>query len=235
MAMQSVNVEALDLELVLDRLGKRGQVTHKRAYGDWHRLSELEDDFRSAGMEVIDLPPAEHAGSTNVSIRLALDALELCYAKQSPDTFVLFSAEADLSPLVEKLKGAKKKVLGLGIHDAVLPVLAEVCDEFLFYNELDPSTATTELPNPDEIDEAKAPWYSALVETIDSLGEDGVEVIWGSRLKREMSKRQPELDLASLGFATFSEFLEDADRYQVIRLERDDRSGSYYVAGNPDQ
>jgi hypothetical protein len=233
MAMQSANVEDLDLERVLDQLDRRGQVVYKKAYGDWHRLTELEDDFRSAGVEVIDLPPAEQAAGTSVSMPLALDALELCYSSQPPDTYVLFSAEADLTPLVEKLKAAKKQVLGLGIHDAVLPALAEACDEFLFYNEFSPSGAETQVP--EETDETTTPLFSALVEIIDSLGEEGSEVIWGAKLKREMRNRQPDLDLGSLGFATFSEFLEDADRHQIIRLERDDRSGSYYVAATPRQ
>jgi uncharacterized LabA/DUF88 family protein len=233
MAMQSANVEDLDLKLVLDQLGRRGQVVHKKAYGDWHRLSELEDDFRSAGVDVIDLPPAEHSGGTSVSMPLALDAMELCYSSQAPDIFVLFSAETDLTPLVEKLKAARKQVLGLGIHDAVLPVLAEACDEFLFYNEFSPSEPETQIP--EETDETRSPLFTALVEIIDSLGEEGSEVIWGAKLKREMRNRQPDLDLGSLGFATFSEFLEDADRHQIIRLERDDRSGSYYVAATPRQ
>lgn len=233
MSMRSVNVEDLDLGLLLNQLGKRGQMASKRAYGDWQRLNDLEDDFRSAGLEVIDIPPTEHSGSTSVSIQLALDAMELCYSAQAPDTFVIFSAEADLAPLVEKLKGAKKQVLGVGIHDAVLPVLAEVCDEFIFYNELAPAEEAVE--ESAEIDESKAPLFSALVEIIESLGEAGDEVIWGSKLKREMRRRLPEFDAGSLGYSTFSEFLEDADRHQVIRLERDDRSGSYYVSGKPRQ
>lgn len=237
MAMRSVNVENLDLGLLLNQLGRRGQVAIKKAYGDWHRLNDLEDDFRSAGLEVIEIPPTEHSGSTSISIRLALDAMELCYSAQTPDTFVIFSAEADLAPLVEKLKGAKKQVLGLGIHDAVLPILAEVCDEFIFYNELAPELAPANeaIEKSEEIDGSKAPLFSALTEIIESLGEEGDEVIWGSRLKREMRRRQPDFDAGSLGYSTFSEFLEDADRHQVIRLERDDRSGSYYVAGNPRQ
>ena len=233
MAMRSANVEDLDLNLLLSQLGKRGQVACKKAYGDWQRLNDLEDDFRSAGLEVIDIAASGHSGSANVSIPLALDAMELCYSAQAPDTFVIFSAEADLAPLVEKLKGAKKQVLGLGIHDAVLPVLAEVCDEFIFFNELAP--AKEAVAESEDIDASKAPLFSALVEIIENLGEEGGEVIWGSKLKREMRRRQPDFDAGSLGYATFSEFLEDADRHQVIRLERDDRSGSYYVAGTPRQ
>lgn len=233
LAMRSANVKDLDLELLLNQLGRRGRVAVKRAYGDWHRLHDLEDDFRSAGLEVVDIPPTEHAGSTCVSIPLALDAMELCFSAQAPDTFVIFSAEADLAPLVAKLKGAKKEVLGLGIHDAVLPALAEVCDEFIFFNELAPAKEAVE--ESEAIEASKAPLFSALTEIIESLGEEGDEVIWGSRLKREMRRRQPDFDAGSLGYSTFSEFLEDADRHQVIRLERDDRSGSYYVAGNPRQ
>lgn len=233
MAMRSANVDDLDLELLLSQLGKRGQVVCSKAYGDWQRLHDLEESFRSAELELIDTAASGQSVGASVSIRLALDAMELCYSANAPATFVIFSAEADLAPLVEKLKGAKKQVLGLGVHDTGLPVLAEACDEFIFLNQLAPAPAAVE--GADEIDESKAPLFSALQEIIGSLGEEGGEVIWGSRLKREMRRRLPEFDAGSLGYSTFSEFLEDADRHQVIRLERDDRSGSYYVAGSPRQ
>ena len=232
-AMRSVNVEDLDLEGILQRLGEKGKVAHKRAYGDWHRLGDLEDEFRAAGLEVVDMPPAAHSSRSLVSIQLALDALELCYSDSAPEVFVLFSAEADLAPLVAKLKEADKQVLGMGIHDAVLPVLAEVCDEFIFCN--DPGPAAAVIEEPEAIDENKSPLFAVLVEIIESLQEEGGDVLWGSRLKREMRQREPDLDLDSHGYATFSELLEDADRHHIIHLERDDRSGSYYVEGEPGQ
>ena len=134
--------------------------------------------------------------------------------------------------LVEKLKGASRQVVGLGLHDATLPVLAEACDEFIFYNEMTTSKPVVE---EESVEAEESPEFAALVGVIDSLRQEGAEIIWGSKIKREMRQRQPEFDVSRLGYATFSEFLEDADRRHVIRLERDDRSGSYYVAGSGGQ
>jgi uncharacterized LabA/DUF88 family protein len=232
-AMRSVDVDELDLELILSQLASRGQVTHKKAYGDWHRLGDLEEDFRSAGFEVIDVPPARHSSNMGMSIPLALDAMELCYSDKAPDTFVIFSAEAELTLLIEKLKGTNRQVVGLGLHDATLPVLAEACDEFIFYNEMAPSEPAGEEQEPVDAEELRR--FSALVEVIDGLRQEGAEIIWGAKIKRQMRQLQPEFDVNRLGYATFSEFLEDADRHRVIHLERDDRSGSYYVAGSAAQ
>lgn len=229
LALRSSDVKGFDLRLILDRLGEIGKLVAMRAYGDWQRHSEFKGGFREAGFELIDIPPKFHSGRNSADIKLAVDAMELCYAKGSIDTFVILSGEGDFSPLVAKLQEAKKRVIGMGVKGSVSAALEEGCDEYLFYDDL--AQETWAVPEMEGMEESKAPIFTQLVETIRSLEQEGKGVIWGSQLKQEMRRRLPDFNEGSHGYSTFTELLEDAERHEVIHLERDDRSGSYYVAG----
>ena len=142
------------------------------------------------------------------------------------DVPLLVADLADWQPLVDRMKSLNKQIVGMAVQPAGV---ADRFDRFLNLHEL------VEMPvaEPEEtpIAPSKAPVFTLLVATIESLEKGSQGVIWGSHLKREMHRRDPEFDEASLGYTTFSDLLEDADRYQIIQLERDDRSGNYYVAG----
>ncbi len=49
------------------------------------------------------------------------------------DTFAVLSGDSDFSPLVAKLKEAGKTVIGVGMKESTSSLLAEVCDEFIFW------------------------------------------------------------------------------------------------------
>ena len=220
--------EDLDLEVMLQRVAERGEIIARRAYGDWQRFSDLKDAVATTGFEIVDLPRTLK-GKSSADINLAIDAVELCFSKEPCEIYVVVSTDGAFHPLVAKLRESKALVIGIGARDAVSPDLADNCDEYLYLDEL----AKPEPPIPAmvEIDEAKQPVFTRLVETFKNLEQQNEGVIWGSMLKQEMRRQDPEFDPTKLGYGSFSDFLEDAERHEIIQLERDDRSGVYYVAG----
>ena len=56
------------------------------------------------GVELIDVPPSTRAGKNGADMRLVIDALELCYAREHIDTFVIASGDSDFCPLAYKLR-----------------------------------------------------------------------------------------------------------------------------------
>jgi hypothetical protein len=46
-----------------------------------------------------------------------------------------------------------------------------------------------------------------------------------------MQRKKPEFNEEYYGYSTFSKLLEDAEKHQVIKLKRDQRSGTYVVTG----
>ncbi len=220
---------ALDLGLMLERLSGRGQIIAKRVYGDWQHHPDLEKRLSEVDLEVVG--SAEEGAQTagHAAIQLAIDAVELCLSDEPCETYVLVSESADLVPLVAKLREGGVEVIGAGRRESAAPKLVESCSEYVDFEQLS-KPAVPELP---EVDEAKSPAFSLLVETIVAVKSETEGTLWGSTLKQEMRRRQPGFDESSLGYATFTDLLEDAERHEVILLERDDRSGGYYIAGLP--
>ena len=50
-------------------------------------------------------------------------------------------------------------------------------------------------------------------------------------VKQTMQRKRPSFNEGYYGYATFSELLEDAERKSIIKLKKDQRSGSYIVTG----
>ena len=134
--------KAFDVGLITERLLDKGRIIAKRAYADWTRYAEFRADLHEAAIELIEVPKRSQTGKNSADIRLVVDALDLCYTKEHLDTFVIVSGDSDFSPLVSKLKENNKKVIGIGLREATSPLLADNCDEFIYYEDLVPTTAT---------------------------------------------------------------------------------------------
>lgn len=221
--------DGVGLDPLLSQLAIRGRVIAKRVYGDWGGDAERKEKLEAAGLEIVELPPGRSTDPRSIGIKLSIDAVELCLSDEPCDIFAIATESGDFSNLVEKLQESKAQVLGIGSRESVAEELLAMCDEFLFFDELVQSPAPA--PARVEVEEKKQPIFEVLVETIQSLEPDSEGVIWGSSLKQAMRRRVPELDITELGYSTFTDLLEDAERHEVIHLERDDRSGSYYVKG----
>ena len=50
-------------------------------------------------------------------------------------------------------------------------------------------------------------------------------------IKQTMQRKKPSFNEGYYGYASFSELLEDASRKNIIRLKKDQRSGTYIVTG----
>lgn len=127
-----VTAATFDLHPSLDRLLERGKVIYRRAYCDWSRFKDAKAGLHQAGVELVDVPPSTRAGKNGADMRLVIDALELAYARQHIDTFVIASGDSDFCPLAYKLRENDKRVIGLGVKEATSKLFVSACDEFLY-------------------------------------------------------------------------------------------------------
>src|SRR5439155_1710619 len=116
----------------MDRLLERGKVVFRRAYCDWSRFREATRRLHDFGVELIDVPPSTRAGKNGADMRLVIDALELCYAREHIDTFAIASGDSDFCPLAYKLRENNRLVTGLGVKEATSPLFVKACDEFIY-------------------------------------------------------------------------------------------------------
>jgi uncharacterized protein (TIGR00288 family) len=229
LGVKDTSYKTFDVQLVLARLLEKGKVVARRAYADWDRYGSYKRGFHEAAIELIDIPLKAYSGKNSADIRMVVDALDLCYAKEHVTTFALVSGDSDFSPLVSKLRENDKYVIGMGVKNSTSELLVSSCDEFIFYEDL--IRAVQEAPPMVGLPKKQRECFALLSDSIKALMRDGKEVLWGSMIKQTMQRKRPEFNEEYFGYSTFSDLLEDAEKHHVIKLRRDQRSGTYVVTG----
>jgi NYN domain len=60
--------------------------------------------FSKAGFEIVDCPPMTTAGKTSTDIHMVLDIVDVLQSDTRYDEFIVFSADADFTPVLRKLR-----------------------------------------------------------------------------------------------------------------------------------
>ena len=229
LGLRDTQHKTFEVTLVLARLLEKGKVVVRRAYADWDRYLSYKRPFHEAAIELIDIPLKKYSGKNSADIRMVVDALDLCYAKGHVTTFALGTGDSDFSPLVSKLRENDKYVMGFGVKNSSSELLISNCDEFVYYEDLvRAQLATVPLEG---LPKKKQECFTLLIDAIKASMRDGKEVLWGSMVKQTMQRKRPEFNEEYFEYSTFSKLLEDAEKHKIIKLRRDQRSGTYVVAG----
>lgn len=234
--------DRFEIARVLDRLLEKGRVIVKVAYADWNRFREYTQALHENGIELIEIPRRSQTGKNSADIRLVVDAMDLSWSKEHIDTFVIVSGDSDFSPLVSKLKENGKRVIGLGMRASTSPLLANGCDEFIYYEDLETeSEAEAEAEPEPEANEARGPSsrparglpgaFRLLADTVRALQREGFEQPQASLVKDTMKRKRPAFSEAALGHGSFSDLLVAAQEAGVVTVRKDERSGTYVVTG----
>jgi NYN domain-containing protein len=216
-----------DVRRILDRLLEKGKVIAKVAYADWSRFRDYTTSLHESGIELIEIPRRATTGKNSADIRLVVDAMDLSWSKPHIDTFVIVSGDSDFSPLVAKLKENGKHVIGLGMKASTSPLLANGCDEFVYYEDLDPRRGRQRPQARTSGDSDDA--FRLLADTVHALRRENHEVIQASLVKDTLKRKRPAFSEGAFGYGSFSDLLEDAEKAGVITLRKDERSGTYLV------
>jgi len=227
--IRDAQYKGFEIKLILERLVENGKIMVKRAYADWSRYTDYKRPFHEAAIELIDIPQSRYSGKNSADIRMVVDAMDLAHRNEHIDTFAIVSGDSDFSPLVSKLRENDKYVIGLGVKNSSSELLVGNCDEFIFYEDLTrdakKGTALKGLP------EKKAEAFAQLIDAVQALQRENKDTLWGSMVKQTMIRKNPAFNESYYGYATFSKLLEDASKNRVVTLKRDDRSGTYVIAG----
>jgi uncharacterized protein (TIGR00288 family) len=218
-----------DVQKVLERLLEKGKIIVKRAYADWSRFSNYTRPFHEAAIELIEIPKQASTGKNSADIRLCVDAMDLCYAKEHIDTFVILSGDSDFSPLVSKLRENGKRVIGLGLRDSTSNLLVSNCDEFIFYETLIQAAGEAGEEAETAPTMAKAEVLALVTDTVTALLREGRDPIQASLVKDTITRKQPSFDESEFGYRSFTDLLEEAQGEKLIELREDPRSGTYLV------
>ncbi len=230
LGIKEAEVPGFDIGLVMERLLEKGKIIVKRAYADWDRFKEYKRQFHEAAIEMLEIPRKRITGKNSADIRMVVDTLEMCYAREHIDTFALVTGDSDFSPLVSKLKENDRSVIGIGMKDSSSALLVDNCDEFIYYEDL-VRTQHRVPAIPKHVSKKQAEAFTLLIDVVVGLMRENKEVLWGSMVKQTLRRKKPNFDETYYGYDTFSALLLDARDQGLINLERDKRSGSFVITG----
>lgn len=217
---------ALDLQPAMDRLLEKGKVVFRRAYCDWSRFREATRRLHDFGVELIDVPPSTRAGKNGADMRLVIDALELCYAREHIDTFVIASGDSDFCPLAYKLRENNRLVIGLAVKEATSPLFVKACDEFVYLRPPRREKAPREERGTPRATRSREPQRRPAQipqiarEVVSSLLSRATGPLNPSLIKETIVRNEPDFDERDQGFSTFSRLLEAMERQGLLKRQQ---------------
>jgi uncharacterized protein (TIGR00288 family) len=227
-----------DFRPIADALAERGRVVVRRAYADWSFFDEDRRMLTRSHVELIEMPQRMGASRKNAAdIKMAVDAMELAFERDYISTFVLCTGDSDFTPLVHKLRGLNKRVIGVGVEKSTSALLPPACDEFLYYDRLEgvevpaartrggrpartvePEQHRRAEPEPVEPSRDGDALAVLVAQTVAGLqGSSGGEVT-ASTLKRTLLRKDPTFSESDYGFRAFGELLRHLADRNVIEL-----------------
>jgi uncharacterized protein (TIGR00288 family) len=242
-AREALGAELFDFRPIADALAERGRVVVRRAYADWSRFDDDRRSLTRNHVELIEMPQRMGMVRKNTAdIKMAVDAIELCFERSYITTFVLGTGDSDFTPLVHKLRELNRRVIGIGIEASTSALLPPACDEFLFYERLEgvdvakpkprrsasrssrARKATTNVePAPAEEEKPAAPAEEPdlgvlVTQTLAGLERSSGGPVLASTLKRTILRKDPTFSETNYGFRGFVELLRHLEQRGVIEL-----------------
>jgi uncharacterized LabA/DUF88 family protein len=249
-----ISAANFELQPSLDRLLEKGKVVFRRAYCDWSRFPEAKARLHEYGVELLDVPPSTRSGKNGADMRLVIDALELCYAREHIDTFVIGSGDSDFCPLAYKLRENGRTVIGLGVKSSTSPLFVKACDEFLY---LRPKTARGDKDKRDSVSAEEETHGSRSGHRgkghagkgaenepaaspkgrpkVPDIARSVVKRLLGSAtgplnpslIKETIVRKEPDFDERDHGFSTFAKLLEAMEQEGLLKRQQQGRQ--WYV------
>lgn len=114
----------------------RRRVLVRRCYLNPQVYQRFRPSFNLAGFEIIDCPALTSEGKTSTDIHMVLDIIDLLQHEAHYDEFIVFSADADFTPVLRKLRRWDRRttVLAIGFPSSAYRASADLLidqDEFV--------------------------------------------------------------------------------------------------------
>jgi uncharacterized LabA/DUF88 family protein len=230
---------SFDLRPALDQLLEKGKVIFRRAYCDWSRFRDAKARLHEHGVELVEVPPSTRAGKNGADMRLVIDALELCYAREHINTFVIASGDSDFCPLAYKLRENDRHVIGLGVKEATSPLFVKACDEFIYLRPPGKSSERPKAPaKPSSGRGSRGGGGAAAAKPHREIPEVAREVVARllgratgplnpSLIKETIVRKEPDFDERDHGFSTLTKLLEAMEEQHLLKRQQHGRQ--WYV------
>ena len=134
---------SFDINLVLDHIKKitDGRIVLRHAYGAGRQSQGQLQELAQAGFIVQSATRVNSFSKNLADMQIAVNAMDTLVDGHQYNTYVLMSGDRDFTPLVQSLRKRGKHVIGVGIRHTSSGSLVELCDEYIFYEDLLPTSS----------------------------------------------------------------------------------------------
>ena len=100
----------------------------RRVYLNPQVYQRFRPSFNHGGFEIVDCPAMTSEGKTSTDIHMVLDMVDLLQHQVHYDEFIVFSADADFTPVLRKLRRWDRRttVLAVGFPSAAYRASADL-------------------------------------------------------------------------------------------------------------
>lgn len=203
---------SFDIGLVLDHIQEltKGRIVLRRAYGDWRQRANMTKDLAAHGFE---LQSTVRLGSNNKNLadmQMVVDAMSTLVDDRHFSTYVIITGDRDFTPLVQHLRKRGKQVIGAGVKHTTSRRLADLCDHYIYYDQLAASAGQT------AVDEST----DLLQRALDQLLQDSDRVPASLVKQRIQSLSKGAFSRTPQGKASFRKFL--SQHPDLVRMQQED-------------
>ena len=222
------------LRHLIDQLQQQGELTVKRAIGDWNRpIKIVQHDIEDLGFDLVhqkNLAPRHNSADT----RIVIEALELLHNPGiDVDTFAFVSSDQDFLPLYDRLRELGKSVIVAGNTNGNCERLERHSDIFIPIAETEEPEIraiyerTGRKSNEKGVKVAQNPMGKGRRATVEKLlirsmrtcmNDSGVAQ--ASTLYRTMRRLDPNFSVKKLGYARFDLLLKSFSHVLSLRGKR---------------
>lgn len=145
-----------DINLVLEHIKKltNGRVVLRNAYGDSRQDQQLIRQLATAGFTTRNAVRLNNFSKNLADMQIVVDTMETLLDGQNFRTYVLMTGDRDFTPLVQSLRKRGKQVIGLGVKHTTSQSLANLCDQYIYYEDIVPIPQMDETQVKDLLDKS---------------------------------------------------------------------------------
>jgi hypothetical protein len=224
------NISAKVASDLFEELAGYGNLTVKRAYGDWTTThltgwKEQLHQFAISPMQQF----AYTTGKNSTDSALIIDAMDLLYSSNL-DGFVIVSSDSDFTRLATRLRESGMTVYGIGARKTP-QAFRDACDKFTFLEVLRDTQETESSAEPAARESVRDPGglQSLLVKALNKTASDDDDWSALGALGSHLQRIDPSFDSRAYGFARLTDLVREQPFLEIRSLESAEGRGQLWV------
>ncbi len=200
-----------DINLILKHIKEitNGRIVYRYACGAAQQNQGLLQELAQTGFHVQSATPLNNFNKNLADMQIVVTAMETLLDGHDYKTYVLLSGDRDFTPLVQSLRKRSKYVIGLGVKHTTSASLVELCDQYVFYEDIVPQSDSSNL-------DTRSLLEKALADVLRHNSRERASVL----TQRMMDLSKGAFDRSAYPEGTFTKFLERFP--DLVQIEQDD-------------